>query len=326
MTTLTKISPSIRSGERWHDEGGLPIRCFGGNLLWDESSGRHYWYGQHYDGPTFPSPQISQIGGVAYDHAATRGVACYSSADLVSWRFEGDVLPSLTDATNDLWHDGVINRPKVVYLPANGTYVMWFHSDLPTYDIAMTGCAVATAPTGPFHYLGRVRPNGSESRDMGLFQDVDGSTWHIHTSERNDTLHLAELTGDGLSFTGRAHRILIGAKREAPALFRHDGWYWLITSPCLGWAQGSATVARAHSLAGPWEDLGELCVGPGSDTSFASQPTWVQPVPGRPGEFIYLGDRWDPTHLSDSRHVWLPLRFVGGRPQVRWSAAWDMPR
>lgn len=315
---------TFEAGEVWLDDCGRPIRCFGGNVIRDELAGRWFWYGQHYEGPTYFSEFMApHSGGVYYEHARTRGVACYSSADLRSWHFEGDVLPASSERDHDLWEGGVINRPKVARVPATGRYVLWFHSDLPDYEGAYAACAVADSPSGPFRYLGRTRPHGAQSRDFNLFTDEDGSLWHVHVAESNHTLHVSRLSEDGLGFAGENHRVLIDRKREAPVLFRHDGWYWLLTSPSFGWHPGPGEIARARRLEGPWESLGNPFVGPGRDVSFRSQPTWVMPLPGgRNGEFVYLGDRWNTLDLADSRHVWLPLSFRGECAVIKWTPQW----
>lgn len=56
--------------------------------------------------------------GVEWDCYRTEagGVACYSSKNLQSWKFEGIVLkPDMTDPTSDIHPSMVIERPKVIY-------------------------------------------------------------------------------------------------------------------------------------------------------------------------------------------------------------------
>ena len=49
--------------------------------------------------------------------------------------------------------------------------------------------------------------DGQMSRDMTLFVDDDGTAYHIYSSEENLTLHIAELSDDYLSHTGKYIRI-----------------------------------------------------------------------------------------------------------------------
>lgn len=46
------------------------------------------------------------------------GVSCYSSKDLLNWKFEGIVLPAVKDDQgHDLHTSKVLERPKVIYNP-----------------------------------------------------------------------------------------------------------------------------------------------------------------------------------------------------------------
>jgi hypothetical protein len=60
------------------------------------------------------------------------------------------------------------------------------------------------------------------ARDMTLFVGVDGKAYHIHSSENNQTLHVAELTDDYQNFTRKYTRVLEGKANEAPAIFKHE--------------------------------------------------------------------------------------------------------
>lgn len=75
---------------------------------------------------------------------------------------------------------------------------------------------------------------------MTLFVDDDGKAYHIYSSEDNLTLQIAELSDDYLGHTGRYIRIFPGGHNEAPAIFKKDGTYWMITSGCTGWEPNKA--------------------------------------------------------------------------------------
>ena len=64
---------------------------------------------------------------------------------------------------------------------------------------------------------------GQMARDMTIFVDDDGRAYHISSSEDNLTLHLAELTADYQSFTGRWSTIAPAGHNEAPALCKARG-------------------------------------------------------------------------------------------------------
>ena len=101
--------------------------------------------------------------------------------------------------------------------------------------------------------------------------------------------------------------------REAPAMFKYQGKYYLITSGYTGWAPNQARYAVADSPLGPWTNMGNPCVGDTSNNTFETQSTCVIRLDAENGKFIYMGDRWyNPDNgkdLSDSRYVWLPIEF-----------------
>ncbi len=55
---------------------------------------------------------------------------------------------------------------------------------------------------------------------------------------------------------------------------------------------------------GSWQSLGDPCIGGtlmARARTFFSQGTHVLPLPGRPGEFLFMADRWVPTDLGRSK-------------------------
>ena len=126
------------------------------------------------------------------------------------------------------------------------------------------------------------------ARDMTLFVDDDGKAYHIYASEENQTLQIAELTDDYTAHSGRYVRAFVGRSMEAPAIFKHDGKYYLMMSGCTGWAPNAARSAVADSVMGEWTELGNPCVGDDADKTFHSQSTYMLPVEGSDGtHYIY---------------------------------------
>jgi hypothetical protein len=83
---------------------------------------------------------------------------------------------------------------------------------------------------------------------------------------------------------------------------------------------------RRGKYFGPWEELGNPCIGSGEQTAntFQSQGTFILPVQGRPDAFIFMADRWNPKNAIDGRYVWLPIEFHHGVPMFRWHDEWDL--
>ena len=161
---------------------------------------------------------------------------------------------------------------------------------------------------------------GQMARDMTLYVDDDGKAYHIFSSEENLTLHIAELTADYLHHTGRYTRVAPGGQNEAPAIFKHDGTYWMITSGCTGWEPNEARMFSAPSIWGPWTQHPNPCRGPKANRTFEGQSTFILPVDG---QYIFMADMWRPRHPRDARYIWLPIEFEDGKPVIRWRDEWQ---
>lgn len=155
-------------------------------------------------------------------------------------------------------------------------------------------------------FVRRDLDGGQMSRDMTIFVDDDGRAYHIYSSEENLTIHVAELDSTYTRHTGRYARVAPGGHNEAPAVFRHGGRYWMITSGCTGWAPNAARLMSAENIMGPWTAHGNLCRGEGADTTYGGQSTWILPLDGG---FVFMADIWKPEALATSGHLWLPVLF-----------------
>lgn len=305
-------------GQQWNDTDGNPINAHGGGILYHD--GTYYWYGEYKSGKTI-LPE-----GATWECYRTdiTGISCYSSKDLLNWKFEGVVLRSVPNVPeHDLHPSKVLERPKVIYNAKTRKFVMWMHIDSADYSKACAGVAVADSPTGPFNYVRSFRPNNGMSRDQTVFVDDDGRAFHFSSSEENATMHITLLTDDYLSATKTYTRNFINKSREAPAVFKHDGKYYVITSGCTGWDPNQAEIAVADSILGKWKVIGNPCVGKDADKTFYAQSTYVQPVAGLRNAYIAMFDRWNKTDLKNSRYVWLPLIISKDGITIPWHETWD---
>lgn len=320
LTTIPAMAvDAIYPGTDWLDTSGQSINAHGGGVLYYQ--GVYYWYGETKGSFTYRSP------GVGWDcyRTDTGGVSCYSSRDLCNWTFEGVVLkPDTVHSFSDLHPTMVIERPKVIYNDKTNKFVMWMHIDNHDYTKASAGVAVSNSPTGPFTYLGSMQPNGQASRDMTLFKDDDGKAYLLYSSEGNATLHITQLTDDYLRPTQHYGRLFVGQSREAPAMFKRDGNYYIITSGCTGWDPNEADCAVATAIMGPYRSLGNPCRGPHADKTFYGQSTFVLPVAGSDDDFVVMLDRWNKHDLITSRYVWLPINFDGDSVTIPWTDAWKV--
>jgi hypothetical protein len=201
---------------------------------------------------------------------------------------------------------------------------MWMHIDYSDYSLANAGVAVGDSPTGPFEYLGNERPNSAMSRDMTLYKDDDGKAYLFYSSENNATMYVSQLTGDYLSQSGTYRRNLINLSREAPAVFKYNGKYYMISSGCTGWDPNEAKYAVANSPLGPWTIMSNPCVGQDADRTFGGQSTYVLPIDEESGKFIFMADKWNSSSLISSTYIWLPLQFENDEPTIQWYSPWDL--
>ncbi|PKD17744.1 beta-glucanase [Salegentibacter salinarum] len=166
--------------------------------------------------------------------------------------------------------------------------------------------------------------DGQMARDMTVFVDDDGTAYHIHSSEENQTLHISELTDDYLGFTDNWVRVKPGGQNEAPTIFKHKEHYYMITSGLTGWEPNKARSFKAESVMGPWKGLGNPAKGEEANVTFRSQSTFVLPVQGKENAYIFMADRWKPDNHIDGRYIWLPIEFKNDKPIIEWHDQWDL--
>ena len=309
---------AIIPGEVWKDTDGNPINAHGGGLLYHE--GTYYWYGEYKKGETI-LPEWATWECYRTD---VTGVSCYSSrpAELEVRGYctscrerRRETRPAPQQGAGTSQSD--LQREDKV--PRHGAHV-----ESADYSKACAGVAVSDSPTGTFTYVGSFRPNGAMSRDQTVFIDDNGKAYQFYSSENNATLYISELTDDYLKPTGRYTRNFVKQSREAPAVFKYNGKYYMLSSGCTGWDPNVAELAVADSIMGQWTSIGNPCTGPDADKTFYAQSTYVQQIYGKGNAYIAMFDRWKKKDLEDSRYVWLPLEFgKDGTITIPWRDSWD---
>ena len=109
------------------------------------------------------------------------------------------------------------------------------------------------------------------SRDQTVFVDDDGRAYQIYSSEGNATMYISLLTEDYLKPSGRFTRNFINRWREAPAIFKHDSKYYMISSGCTGWDPNVAEIAVADSVMGEWTVIASRDHGRGENHNSLAQ-------------------------------------------------------
>lgn len=297
----------LASGKVWLDEKGEVINAHGGCVLYQ--NGRYYWFGEKRG------------------TSASEGVNVYSSSDLYNWKFEALALAQ--DSANEaspIAKGCVMERPKVIYNSITKQYVLWFHLELKGkgYSAARAAVAISDSITGPYKFINSFRPNGNMSRDMTLFKDDDGAAYLIYSSRENYDLRIAKLTDDFLSVTTK-DTMLFSNHREAPALFKYNKKYYLITSGCTGWQANKASLHSTDNLWGQWlESPINPMFGNNADKTFGGQSTYVLPIANKQNQFVFIADEWHPDNLKDSRYFWLPIQLDDKVPTVHWIDEWQL--
>ena len=344
---------SFRPGEIWKDNNGTHINAHGGGVMYED--GTYYWYGEH-KGRT----NNAQVGVKVYSSKdlynwKDEGVALAVKEDPESEITRGSVIERPKVVYNEktgkyvMWFH--LELKGQGYAAARTGVAV---SDNPTGPYEYIRSYRPNAGEWPANYpeewkkspeggdpqkwwtprwhkalnegmfVRRDFEGGQMSRDMTIFVDDDGTAYHIHSSEENQTLHISELTENYLDFTGKWVRVQPGGQNEAPAIFKHEGTYYMIASGLTGWDPNAARSFKAGSVMGPWEALGNPAVGEDADLTFHSQSTFILPVQGKDNAYIFMADRWRPKNPIDGRYIWLPVEMEEGKPVLRWRDEWDL--
>lgn len=257
----------IVSGEIWPDNEGVHVNAHGGGVMYH--NGTYYWYGEHKSERT----SSALVGVMCYssknltdwkNEGAVLKVVDDETSDIV----RGCVLERPKVIYNEktgkfvMWFH--LELKGKGYSAARAGVAV---SDSPTgpfefirsgrvnpgkTPVNMDEAAIATMNelkledykewwTPEWYkaidqglFVKRDLEGGQMSRDMTLYVDDDGKAYHIYSSEDNLTLNIAELSDDYLTHTGKYARMAPAGHNEAPAIFKKDGTYWMITSGCTG--------------------------------------------------------------------------------------------
>lgn len=293
----------VRSGAVWHDTQGHVIEAHGGGIL------RHghtwYWFG------TDRNPKLNPV---------KRYVNCYSSRDLLHWKYRGHAL-ALADPEH-LGSHWVLERPKVYYSPKTHKFVMYMHLDNARYSYAHVGVAESNHITGPYHFVRSFQPLGLQSRDIGQFVDNNGKAYLIFESRPSGGFYVVQLSPRRLSVEKSA-TAFFHIPLEGGALVHYHGLYYVMGSHLTGWRPNPNVYASAPMLSGPWTKFTEIA--PDSSDTYGSQSALLLRVAGtKKTSVIFMGDIWRPKALWNSRYLWMPLEMKAGKVILPPPAPWTI--
>ncbi|GAA3273982.1 ricin-type beta-trefoil lectin domain protein [Dactylosporangium vinaceum] len=289
---------TITPGAVWNDTAGRVIQAHGEGIT--KVGGTYYWLGE------------DKTGGSPFQN-----ITCYSSSDLKNWTFVANVLTR--QSAGDLGPNRIVERPHVIYNAATATYVMYMHIDNTSYSERRTGVATSSSICGSYGYRGSFKPAGHDSLDDNLF--LDGTTAYLLSEDRtNAKLQIYQLSPDFLSVAALVKTL---NQYESPAMVKIDGTYYLFGSHLTGWNTNDNQYATATAITGTWSAFRSFA--PAGTNTCNSQTTAILPVSGSSGtSYLFLGDRWNPGNLADSRYVWQPLTISGTTVTMTCRSSWSV--
>lgn len=298
----TEKSPqdAIISGVAWFDQNNNEVNAHGTCIV--KEDGLYYMFGEYKTDTS----------------NAFIGFGCYSSADLINWKFENMALPRQADGL--LGPDRVGERPKVMKCPATGEFVMYMHCDNLGYKDQYIGYATCNTINGDYEFQGPILMDGKPIRkwDMGSFRDTDGKGYLLTHSG-----FIYALSDDYKS----VDKIVIqdAARGESPAMFKHNGTYYWMFSHLTSWERNDNTYYTAPALEGPWTMQGYFA--PEGTLTWNSQTSFVLPVYNETDTmFMFMGDRWSfPMQGSAATYVWQPITLEDGKMSIpEFHQAWKI--
>lgn len=317
------MAQTIVNDRFWKDTNGDFIYSQGGGVI--QVGDTFYWYGVKYNGAVTyaanPTKKNSDTGFA--------GVTCYSSKDLVNWKFEGIVLkPSEAGG-------GWFGRIGVVYNAKTKKYVLAGQGASPSWEFGEY-FATSDSPTGPFKFA-RVQPESemtffvnNNTGDQTLFQDDDGKAYVIASNVKGRTnLYVAPLReSDFLAIDGSKVKHIYKSRnggREGNAMFKQNGVYYFCSSDLHGWNTSQTYCMSATNILGPYSEEFVL-EGTQHDFSHVTQTGFFIMVKGSKGSFVVnAGDRWsDFAGNGLGYNQWLPISFETGKPVFHSLSEWNI--
>ena len=293
------VEKVIRNGMPWFDDHGNIVNAHGACIV--EEKGRYYLFGEWKSDESNAFP----------------GFSCYSSDDLVNWKFERVVLTVQPDGI--LGPNRVGERVKVMKCPSTGEFVMFMHADDMGYKDPYIGYATCKTINGEYQLQGPLLYQGKPVQrwDMGTFQDTDGKgyllihhgpIYRLSDDYQSIEMEVAHVKGSG----------------ESPAMFKKDGIYYMLYSNLTSWEKNDNFYFTAPKIEGPWTKQGLFC--PEGTLTYNSQSTFVFPLKrGNDIVPMFMGDRWSyPHQASAATYVWMPMQVNGTKLSIpEYWQCWD---
>jgi hypothetical protein len=334
ILVLTILLPSrtiaqsglIQNDSFWSTTDGKPINSQGGGIFKfeDPTSGKtkFYWYGVHYvEADTYRNNPSVTLKGTNFE-----AVTCYSSTDLVNWKFESNVLTKADlNQRGKTW----VGRLGVAYIKALKKYALFVQHGSGVL------IALANSPTGQFIWDQKLDMTSligtSNTGDQTVFTDEDtGKSYLIYSyGKGRNRIYISEIgVKDGKVSLLDCIEVFKGESREGNCMFKYKGRYYMCASNIYGWDGSLAYYLVADDIRGPYLPTNKMMVmnGVSADYAHVSQTGFFYVVKGSKQEtVIYCGDRW--ANFAGNGlgyNQWCPISFEGKNPYFNSLSAWNL--
>ena len=316
---VTVSDNTITNDTFYKDTDGNNIYSQGGGIY--KFGDKYYWYGCKYkEGPIYAAnPENGKAGNAAFE-----AFTCYSSTDLVNWKFEGYPLQGGPEP------EGWAGRMGVAYNQNTKKYIL-----ISQYAPGII-FAAADSPTGPFTtdhiFTGELPIEKGGTGDQTIFQDEDGKAYMIcATWEGREYLYIIPLRDkdfldfdydniklvyhdeDG-NYIDEAGNIDTRDKKgiEGNCMFRYGNKYYFTGSDLYGWYSSRVYYFKADDIFGDYnKETGLPHIMPGARDGYAHnlQAGFYVTVHGtEQDQVIYCGDRWgDFAGNGIGYNQWVPI-------------------
>ena len=303
------------------DTSGNPIYAQGGGIF--KFGSTYYWYGVKYNGAV--TYAANPAGGKNSD-TSFAAVTCYSSTDLVNWKFENNIITSSTSGLSGISWFG---RLGVVKNATTGKYVLMAQC---YYTSGTTGefFATGTSPTGNFAFNNVQYPVpgvvNSTTGDQTVFTDTDGKSYLIcSSSSGRSNWYVAKIRESDSLAIETAVRIGGGSGREGNCMFKYNGRYYFASSDLHGWNASHCYIISSTSIQGTYSSE-SVMAGTDADFCHVSQTGFFVTVAGSSATTVlFVGDRWsDFAGNGVGYNQWCPLTFSGTTPTFKSVSKLDL--
>jgi hypothetical protein len=318
---------NIKNDIFWNTNDGSPIYSQGGGIFkfTDPLTGekKYYWYGVHYkEAETYRDAPSVTLKGDTFE-----SVTCYTSTDLVNWKFEADVLTKqeVNQSAKPTW----LGRLGVAYIKKLNKYAMFVQHG---GKVLIT---LANSPTGPFIQHQEISMEQmigtTNTGDQTVFTDEDtGKSYLIYSyGKGRNKIYVSEIgIKDGRVDLLDCTPVFKGESREGNCMFKYKGRYYMCASNIYGWDSSFAYYLVADNIRGPYKPTNDMQVMDGCANDFAhvTQTGFFVTVKGSKQEtVIFCGDRW--ANFAGNGlgyNQWCPLSFNGKTPYFNSLGSWDL--